>query len=169
MNFIVIGNIISLIGALFIVAIGVIKSKKNILIAQCFQCTFIAVGNLFLGGFSGFITNVVNIIRNLYSFRFPFNTPAKIVFIIIQFALGLKFNNLGLIGFLPILAAVIFTWFMDTKSDKVMKVVVISTTLMWTIYDFTILNFTAFAFDIASLITNGIGMYRILKDVKKEK
>lgn len=167
MNALILGNIFGLIGSLFLVGIGFIKTKKKTLIAQCFQCGFFALGNLVLGGYTGMVTNLVNIIRNLYSFWLPFNIPAKIVFILIQVVIGLKVNTLGAIGLLPIIACVLFTWFLDTKSDRTMKIIVMSTTLMWTFYDFVIKNYTAVAFDVSSIITNCVGMYRILASNKK--
>ena len=169
MKSLLIGNALCLIASLILISIGLIKTKKNILIAQCFQCLFFALGNFALGGYTGAISNTVTIIRNLYSFKFPFNLPAKIVFIAFQLIFGYKVNTLGAIGFLPIIAGAVFTWFLDTKSDKVMKIVVVSTTVLFTIYDFRILNISGFVFDLISFVTNGIGMYRILRDSKRKE
>ena len=65
MNLLLIGNAISMIGCLVTVAIGFLKEKNQILLAQCVQCLFMGVGNLTLGGVSGFICNIVTILRNL--------------------------------------------------------------------------------------------------------
>ena len=77
-----IGNIVIFIGALFMVAIGLIKSKKNILIAQNFQFLIMGIGNLILGGTSGFISNMVSIARNLF-FAILFLVPAGIALLFI--------------------------------------------------------------------------------------
>jgi 16S rRNA (cytosine1402-N4)-methyltransferase len=66
MNTLLIGNAISMIGCLIMVGIGFLKKKNHILIAQSVQCLFIGSGNLILGGISGFICNMVTIIRNNY-------------------------------------------------------------------------------------------------------
>ena len=63
-NSLLIGNIIALIGALFMVAIGLVKNKRNILIMQNIQFFIMGIGNLILGGVSGFVANIVSIIRN---------------------------------------------------------------------------------------------------------
>ena len=67
------------------------------------------------------------------------------------------------IGLLPVLAAIIFTWFLDIKSDLGMKILLIGTQCLWLVYDFTIMNYVSFAFDIMCLCANGVGIYRIRK------
>ena len=53
MNIIVIGNIVAFIGAILMVLVGFIKTKRNILIAQNIQFLIMGLGNLILGGVSG--------------------------------------------------------------------------------------------------------------------
>ena len=87
MNPLLIGNAISMIGCLIMVLIGFLKKKNHILIAQCVQCLFMGVGNLVLGGVSGFIANVVSILRNLVFAKLNVTTPLKLFFIILQVVL----------------------------------------------------------------------------------
>lgn len=77
MNLLLIGNAISMIGCLIMVLIGFLKKKNHILIAQCVQCLFMGVGNLALGGVSGFICNIVTILRNLVFVKFKNTTFLK--------------------------------------------------------------------------------------------
>ena len=60
MNILLIGNAVSMVGCFIMVAIGFLKKKSHILIAQSVQCAFMGAGNLILGGVSGFIANVVS-------------------------------------------------------------------------------------------------------------
>lgn len=164
MNYLLIGNAIALLGSLVMIGIGFLKKKETILLAQCLQCLLMGVGNLVLGGFTGFLSNVVTIIRNLVAFKKDFTTPLKIIFILLQVIPAIKINTLGLIGWLPILAACVFTWYMDTKSDITFKIVIISTMIMWAIYDIVIQNYVAFTFDLFTIASNSYTLIKLKKE-----
>ncbi len=168
MRIILIGNIITFIGALMMIGVGFIKSKKNIIIAQCGQFAVMGIGNLVLGGVTGFITNMVSIVRNLFCLKWPFTTQVKIVFIVIQIAISASVNKSGLIGWLPIAATCIFTWFLDTENEILLKWVIIFTVAMWIVYDLSLLNFSSAFFDVMTMISNAIGIIMIKKKAKND-
>ena len=116
MNTILIGNLVSGIGCLIMVAIGLLRKNSHILIAQCFQCGFMGAGNLILGGVNGFIANVVSIARNLIFVKCKTTTTLKIVFIGLQLLLSLGSMDDGLICWLPIVSTALFTWFWTQKA-----------------------------------------------------
>ena len=163
MNLLLIGNAISMIGCLIMVAIGFLKRKQHILIVQSVQCLFMGAGNLILGGVSGFICNVVTIARNLVFAKWDVTLPLKIFFIALQVVLSLSSLNAGLIAWLPILSAAVFTWFLDTQSEIKLKLVILSTQVMWLIYDIHYLNYVATTFDVLTMCSNLIGLYMIRK------
>ena len=165
MNLLVLGNGISMIGCLIMVAIGFLKKKSHILLAQSVQCGFMGFGNLILGGVSGFIANVVSILRNLIFARFSVTVPLKVFFIALQVVLSLGSLGDGLVCWLPVLASAVFTWFLDTKSEAKLKLVILTTQVMWLIYDIYYRNFVAASFDVLTMISNTIGFFM----VKKEK
>lgn len=162
-NIVFIGNAISLVGACIMVATGFIKKKEHVLAAQCAQFGIMGIGNLVLGGITGLISNLVSILRNLICLKFKFTIPLKLIFIAIQIGLSAYFNNLGFIGWLPVIAACLFTWFLDVKSDLGLKFVIIAAEILWIIYDITLLNFTSMTFDILTIISSIIGIIRIKK------
>ncbi len=164
MKIILIGNIITFIGALMMIGIGFIKSKKNIIIAQCGQFAVMGIGNLVLGGVTGFITNIVSIVRNMFCLKWQFTTPVKIFFIVIQIAISASVNKSGLIGWLPIAATCIFTWFLDTENDILLKWIIIITVAMWIVYDLSLFNFSSAFFDVMSMISNAIGIIMIKRN-----
>ena len=166
MNILLIGNAISMIGCLIMVGIGFLKKKSHILIAQSVQCVFMGVGNLVLGGISGFICNIVTIIRNIAFLRFRNTAALKIFFIILQFVLSIGTLSAGWTSWLPIIAAALFTWCMDTKSESRLKIVILCTQVMWLTYDLYYLNYVASCFDVMTMISNCIGLYMILKKSK---
>jgi len=163
MNLLLIGNAISMIGCLIMVLIGFLKKKNQILIAQCVQCLFMGVGNLVLGGVSGFICNIVTIIRNLVFVKFRNTTFLKVFFILLQFVLSMGTLSAGFISWLPLIAAALFTWCMDTKSAAKLKICILCTQVLWLTYDLYYLNYVASAFDVMTMISNVIGLYMLHK------
>ena len=152
-----------MIGCLIMVGIGLLKKKHQILIAQSVQCLFMGVGNLVPGGISGFICNIVTIIRNLVFVRFRNTTFLKIFFILLQLVLSLSSFSAGFISWLPLIAAALFTWCMDTKSAAKLKICILCTQVMWLTYDLYYRNYVASAFDVMTFISNCIGLYMVCK------
>ena len=163
MNPLLIGNAISMIGCLIMVAIGFLKKKSHILIAQSVQCCFMGFGNLILGGVSGFICNIVTILRNLVFVKYPVTTKLKITFIGLQLLLSLGSMSLNVITWLPLLSASLFTWFLDTASAAKLKIVILCTQVMWLVYDLYYRNYVASAFDIMTMCSNLIGLFMVIK------
>ena len=163
MNLLLMGNAISMVGCLIMVLIGFLKKKNHILIAQCIQCLFMGVGNLVLGGVSGFICNIVTIIRNLVFVKFRNTTFLKVFFIVLQLVLSVGTLSAGFISWLPLMAAALFTWCMDTKSAAKLKICILCTQVMWLTYDLYYRNYVASAFDVMTMISNLIGLYIVCK------
>ncbi len=165
-NQLLIGNIVIFIGALFMVSIGLIKSKKNILIAQNFQFLIMGIGNLILGGTSGFISNMVSIVRNIFCLKFELTMKWKVFFIVLQTAVSgffMYFTGFSAWEILPIMSAMLFTWMLDTDKASVLKAVIITAQFMWLAYDFHIHSVTGLFFDSMTILSNLIGMVRARK------
>lgn len=163
MSLLLIGNGFSLIGCAIMVAIGFLKKKKQILLAQSVQCLFMGVGNLVLGGISGFICNIVTILRNLVFLKCNNTLFLKFFFIGLQFVLSIGTLSAGWISWLPILSAALFTWCMDTRSEAKLKICILCTQVMWLTYDLYFLNYVASTFDVMTMVSNLIGLRMILK------
>ena len=163
MNTFLIGNLISGIGCLIMVGIGLLRKNSHILLAQCVQCGFMGFGNLILGGVSGFICNIVTIFRNLIFVKYPATTGLKIGFILLQLVLSLGSLSAGWVGWLPLIAAAVFTWFLDTQSAVRLKCVILFTQVLWLIYDLYYRNYVASSFDVMTMCSNLMGLYMILR------
>ena len=161
-------NIISFIGSLIMVSIGFIKERKHILTAQCVQWVIMGISNLMLGGVTGLIANLVSIFRNLYSLRRDLTRPVKYAFIALQIAASAPFNKLGLLGWLPVFAAISFTLFLDVKDERILKCAIIFGQILWAIFDFSLKNYAAFAFDLFTCVSTLIGIWRIMRARKQE-
>ncbi len=161
-NPVLIGNLFSLIGCTLMVLIGFIRKRKTILAVQCVQFSFQAVANLVLGGTSGFIANIISIVKNLVFFRGRQSLILKIVFMAVQIILSLGHLN-SLVQWLPIFSTAIFTWFLDTKNETILKGAIISAQVLWLIYDLVHLNYTGVLFDIFAIVSNAVGILMLKK------
>ena len=148
------GNLISMVGCVLMVLIGFVRKKERVITLQCFQFGFLAAGNLMLGAVSGFISGVVSILRNLIFPRVKGGLWLKLVFIALQVVFTVLAGWAGPISLLPLFAGILFTWFIDTKSDVQLKWVIIIAQVMWGFYDFYYRNFVAFTFDALTIISN---------------
>ena len=118
MIFIVIGNIIALAACLCTVYLEMLEKPKDVIYVRCIQKVMFTSSNIVLGGFSGAIINLINLARNIISYKNKLNIVAKIVLTIISIFLCIYINNLGIIGYLPLLGSLTFLWLMNIKDEK---------------------------------------------------
>lgn len=163
MNPILIGNAISMIGCLIMVGIGFLKKKNHMLIVQCIQCLFMGVGNLILGGVSGFVCNIVTILRNVVFMKYRNTTFLKVFFIFLQFVLSIGSLSAGFISWLPLITTAMFTWCMDTKSAAKLKICILCAQILWLTYDLYYHNYVASAFDVMTMVSTLIGLYMVCR------
>lgn len=160
---IILGNVIALIASIFMVIAGTVKNKKKMIYIQSIQIFLFVLSNAVLGGITGVITNLVSFIRNILCYKEKFNFKIKIILIGISVLLSLFFNNLGLIGFLPLISTIIYTSLMDVKDVVKFKCLNILATSLWLVYDIFILSYTSALFDAMFIIANIITIYQIKK------
>lgn len=158
------GNLISLAGSIVMVCIGLIKSRKKILLFQNLQFLLMAFGNLILGGVSGFIANIVSILRNFFCLKFTYTKQWKIFFVVLQ--TGISAVTLYYSGFhwkeiLPILSTVIYTCSLGSQDAVFLKKIMIICTAMWVVYDLMTLNISAFVFDILTITTTFVSIIHL--------
>ena len=158
MNIIIIGNAISLAGAVLMVAVGFLKTRRSILLTQCTMFGLMGVANIILGGLTGAVSSLVSIIRNLFCLKGPLSVPVKLLVIGMQILLSVKVNTLGWIGWLPVISACFYTWMIDVRDETTLKTVLIIAQSMWFIYDLTIQNYVAFTFDVLTILSNLYGI-----------
>lgn len=159
----IIGNIIALIASLLMVYSGMLKEKKKILYFQTLQIGLFVISNLVLGGISGAIINAISLIRNILCYKDRLKTKEKIVITVLATILILKFNNLGFLGFLPLISTVTYIWLMNIKDVKKFKMLIVFTMLMWLIYDLVIKSYTSAVFDAVNIIINLVTIFQIKK------
>ncbi len=169
MNRVILGNIVALSGALCMVLAGLLKTRKKILLLQCAQFGLLGASNMILGAYTAVTSNVIGITRNIFCIHREFTLPWKLGCIVLQVALVLIFNDSGWIGLLPAVATCAFTWYLDSGSEITLKIVLILTTVCWLVYDIYFRNYVTAALDLATIVTNIIGIGAIRQEAKKER
>ena len=164
---VVIGNIVSLLASVLMTYSGYIKSKGKFLIVQIVQMSLSALSNFILGGITGTIINLVNIIRNVLCYKNKLNKYSIILILTLSISLSLYFNNLSFIGLLPLLSTILYTTLMNIKDIKKFKYLTITTMLLWLIYDICIMNYVSALFDLLTIGSNSIAIYQLKNIAKK--
>lgn len=158
---IIIGNIVALVASILMIYSGILKHKKKILYVQSLYICLFTLSNLLLNGISGVIINAISLIRNILCYKNKLGFIEKVIISILSIVLILYFNNLGIIGLLPLISAIIYLWLMTIKDVKKFKILIIFTTSLWVIYDFTIMSYTSCIFHILTVLSNAITLSKM--------
>lgn len=166
MTQLLIGNAFSLLGSLLMVYVGLVKDKKRILLLQCVQFLLLMLGHLTLGAYTGAISCLCSLLRNLVCFFFPYTLPVKLGFLAIQIIPSIFANQVGWIGWLPIASTCIFTWFLGIRDERRFKLLMLLTLLFWCIYDLYFRNYASFTFDILTVVTSVVSLISLSRKPK---
>lgn len=170
MTITILANIIAFAGCMIMVLIGLIKTKRKMLIAQNIQMGLQTIANILLGGYSGAISSTLGIIRNTVTLKRELTRPIKIIFIALQGVLTILFGNpTVLINWLPFASNAIFISMLHAKNPVVIKVSIMVSTACWIVYDLHYANYVTCAFDILTVISNLIGIFMICKYSEQSK
>ena len=164
---IIIGNIIALMASIIMVYSGYLKQKKKILYVQTIQIGLSVLSNIVLGGITGAIINAISCVRNILCYKEKLNNISKIILIAIATILSLLFNNLGIIGLLPLIGTIVYILLMNIKDVIKFKYLIIFTMILWTLYDLYIKSYTSACFDAMCIITNFGSIIQINKQKSK--
>ena len=151
---IIIGNIIALMASIIMVYSGYLKQKKKILYVQTIQIGLSVLSNIVLGGITGAIINAISCVRNILCYKEKLNNTSKIILIVLATILSLYFNNLGIIGLLPLISTITYILLMNIKNVIKFKYLIIFTMILWYFYDLYIKSYTSACFDVMCIITN---------------
>lgn len=164
-----IAQLLSLIGYVLMVVTGYIKREKKMLRTQNVQLLFIIGMGVLLNAFSGIIINSIQIIKNEIYLRGKLNKYTKAVIVGLGIVMTLIFNNGGIAGWLPAVNLFIFTYFLGMGGEIGIKALIFITTCGWGVYDLSITNYVGFVFDILTIISCIIGIFRLKKESGSRK
>lgn len=165
----IIANAIDLLAAIVQVSSGAIKEKTKILIVQTVQLLMQGISMLLLGGVTGAINNVLSCLRNYLCYKDKLNLVWKIIIVVISAALTLIFNEQGLLGVLPAVVCTIYIFLMDIKDPIGFKWLTTLSFLPWMFYHFMLGSYVGAAFDAATIITNAITLFTMIRNKKINK
>ena len=162
-------QVFSAIGALCVAIASFAKSKHKMLVWQITDYIFTAIANLLLGGYTGALTISISIIRNSLMVKKKMTKTILTILIIIQIIVGTYLNQLGLIGYLPIISSVSYSLAIAaTPNLQCLRWVIIENMLLWLIYDLTIKAYPAAITDITITLTTLIAIIKNRKTFSKQ-
>lgn len=100
----IIGNLCSLIAMGTDAISSWAKSAKKMLLAQTLSQFIYGIGAVVLKGYSAAVQNGISLVRNLLATRNRSMKYIEWILIALGVGLGLFFNNLGLLGLLPVVS-----------------------------------------------------------------
>ena len=138
----IIGNIFALLSVIF-VFISVVKKKKTDLIGwQVMNVAFCIFSSIALFAYAALATNCVSLIRNMLAYKKKLTATAMFILSVLTVVIGLYVNNLGIIGWLAIMASTGYTILMyTTKNAQQMRYAVIFSSGLWVIHDFYVQSY----------------------------
>ncbi|MBQ6492258.1 MAG: YgjV family protein [Erysipelotrichaceae bacterium] len=166
---IIIANVFSLVGQLFMLFASTRKTRRDILIYRCIAICIVAVSGLLLKGYTGVVMDGVELARNLLALGGINSNVTSFIFIGISIFLGLLFNNRGIFGVLPIIANIIqSTVILSPKmSLKAVKMGLGTAALCWCVFNFICSDYIGSAFTIVNATSYFINAFR--KDDSKNE
>ena len=156
-----IANIIGLLGSLLMVLMGILKKKKDVLFAQNIQLILLGISNFMMNGYIGTIVNAIALFRNILCSKGKLNMFWIIVIMMVSITIGVIFNTEGLVGYLPILATLIFLLFMNIKDMVKFKMMTAVVMFLWFIYDLELGVYTTALFDLITVFSCLVCMYHL--------
>jgi len=161
----VVGNLCSLLAMITDSISSSRKTAKEILLVQTLSQVIYCIGTLILKGYSGAVQNAVSILRNLAAIG---NIRSKFVewsLIVLGVVLGIGFNNLGIMGYLPVVANLQYTLaiFRFKNNERALKISFLISVGMFAIFNIAIYNVVGVISNLAVFTTTAIFLIKSRK------
>lgn len=125
------------------------------------------LSNLLLKGYSGLIQNAVELVRNLAIMCKVDRDWINYTLIAAALILGVLFNNLGIIGLLPVLGGLQFSVVvLKARNVRKIKASMILSSVTYVIYSFALMNYVAVVTNLVSVFA---ALASLLKDKKRDR
>lgn len=164
MDYKIIANIFSFVGAILVAYSTFSKKKEKMFLIQSLDTLAYAFSNLFIGSYSGVSTNILSSIRNYLNSKNKNNKYINTVFVLLIVIIGIITNQKGLIGYIPIIASVEYTVFsLISKNDQDVRITLCINLALWFIYDSIMGLYPALIMDIVIFIITLFNYIKIKK------
>ena len=162
----IIGNLFSFASAICIAVSAAKKSKKDFMFWQIGDTFFGIFANIFLQAQAALIISIACLIRNLLSYQNKLTKTITCFILILSTIIGFYANNLGFIGWLPIIASGSYTLCIYlTKNEQQMRYALVINMLLWLIHN---LYVQAYPAAVSNIIICCWTSYQIRKYIKKK-
>ena len=143
----IVGNGCSLLATVTDTVSSTRKTAKGVLLSQTASQVFYCVGAIVLGGYTAAVQNGVSIVRNLLAISGKSYKWIEWLLVILGVVLGIVFNTLGLMGWLPIIAGTEYSLavFRFKNDERKLKWAFALCIGLYTIFNFAIQNYVGAA------------------------
>ena len=157
-NSLIVGNLCTLLAMSTNALSSTRKTAKDVLRVQNLSQTIYFVSAMVLGGYSGAVQNVVSVLRNIAAIRNVKSKTVEWVLTVAGVVLGIVFNNLGLLGLLPVIGNLQYTLaiFRAKENERVLKTSFLISTVAYVIYNVVIRNIVGVVSDSIVCITTAV-------------
>ena len=158
----IVGNLCSVIAMVTDSLSAAQPTAKKILAVQTLSQLSYFTGAVILGGYSAAVQNAVSILRNLAAVFDIRNAWIEWFLVGLGVALGIVFNNLGLMGWLPIIASAQYSIaiFRFRDNERALKLSLLISSAMFAVFSVAILNFVGVVTNTVVAVTAGLSLGR---------
>lgn len=159
---IILGNACSLLAMVTDSVSSTRKTAKGVLFVQILSQLFYGIGTILLKGYSSTAQNAVSILRNIVAIRKVESRAIEWALVFLGVALGVGFNNLGLIGYLPVVANLEYTLavFKFKDNEWALKIAFAVCVGLFIFFNLAILNFVGVAANVVVMVTTLVSLFR---------
>ena len=163
---IILGNVCSLLAMITDSISATRKTAKGVLIFQSLSQVIYGTGAILLKGYSSAVQNAVSLLRNFVAIRKVNSALVEWILVILGVVLGLWFNNLGLVGWLPVIANFQYTLavFQFKDNERALKFSFVICVGMFVIFNVVILNIVGACSNLIVMITTLVMLLKKKKD-----
>ena len=161
------GNLSSLCAMVTDSISGTRKKQKQILLLQSLSQVFYMTSYIVLRGYSSAVQCVVGILRNFAAMWKIKSKVVEWILVAMGVGLGIYFNNMGLLGWLPVVANLEYSIavFRFKENPRALKIAFLINMLMYCVFNAIILNFVG---AISSLVVAVTTLIFLIKDRKQD-
>lgn len=160
--FLILGNLCSLLAMITDSLSAAQKTPKTVLMVQNLSQLSYCVGAILLKGYSGAVQNVVSLLRNLAAIYDIHNSFLEWLLIGLGVVLGIWFNNLGIMGWLPIIAGTQYSIaiFRFRDNARALKISFLISAVMFAVFSIVILNIVGVVTNIVIAVSTTVSLLK---------
>ena len=169
MNNLIIGNLCTLLAMGANAISSTRKTAKGVLAVQSIGQLIYLVSAIVLRGYSAAVQNAVSVLRNIAAIRNIKSKTLEWMLTIAGVALGVLFNNRGIIGLLPVLGNLQYTLaiFRVKNNERLLKISFLISVASFLAFNVVLYNFVGLIADTVVVTTTTVVLIRERKQEKK--